>query len=86
MITIDITDRINSQLNDIFYADSMRRIINELKASVGEFKEWGQRNIVCTGEGWRIRVGPVQESQQFYVDIEDEQLAVAYILKYDRRI
>ena len=83
MITIDITYRINSQLNDIFYADSMRVIINELKESVGEFKEWGQRNIVCTGVGWRIRVGPVQEAQRFYVDIEDERLATAYILKYD---
>ena len=80
---IDITEKVNQLGEDTMWQDSLKTIFYELAELVGPFKCLGEHPTLIAGFGWELRVASDPCVKQTYiVEIFDEKLVVAYILKY----
>ena len=87
MVTVvSITDRLYSSDvhygSDALYRDELAVILGEIVAIAGPILHGADWPVFAQGATWRFMLGTPRDGQEHYIEFEQEQHAMFYVLKH----
>jgi hypothetical protein len=83
---VSVTDRLNSSHvhygNDTLYRDELSDILKEVVAIAGPVVKGADWPVFAQGATWRFMLGAPRDGQEHYIEFEQEQHAMFYVLKH----
>ena len=83
---VSVTERIyNSNIHwgsDVLYRDELAVVLGEIVAIAGPILHGADYPTFACGEFWRFKLGVPRDGQEHYIEFEQEEHAMFYVLKH----